>query len=48
MRSGDENFMYLDCIMRTSLMAQMAKRLPPMQETWLQSLGWEDLLEKEM
>ena len=24
------------------------KRLPPMQETWVQSLGWEDPLEKEM
>ena len=29
-------------------MAQMAKRLPTMQETWVQSLGREDLLEKEM
>ena len=26
----------------------MVKRLPAMQETWVQSLGWEDLLEKEM
>ena len=24
------------------------KHLPTMQETWVQSLGWEDLLEKEM
>ena len=31
-----------------SLVAQMVKRLPAMQETRLQSLGWEDLLEKEM
>ena len=29
-------------------MAQMVKYLPAMQETWVQSLGWEDLLEKEM
>ena len=29
-------------------MAQMVKRLPTMWETWVQSLGWEDLLEKEM
>ena len=29
-------------------MAQMVKRLPTMRETWVQSLGWEDLLEKEM
>ena len=26
----------------------MVKRLPTMWETWVQSLGWEDLLEKEM
>ena len=32
----------------TSLLAQMVKCLPTMQETWGQSLGWEDLLEKEM
>ena len=29
-------------------MAQRLKRLPGMQETQVQSLGWEDLLEKEM
>ena len=33
---------------RTSLVAQTVKRLPTMRETWVQSLGWEDLLEKEM
>ena len=33
---------------RTSLVAQMLKRLPTMQETRVQSLGWEDPLEKEM
>ena len=32
----------------TSLVAQTVKRLPTMQETRVQSLGWEDLLEKEM
>ena len=26
----------------------MVKRLPAMQETWVLSLGWEDLLDKEM
>ena len=26
----------------------MVKNLPAMQETWVGSLGWEDLLEKEM
>ena len=29
-------------------MAQRLKHLPPMQETWVESLGWEDHLEKEM
>ena len=29
-------------------MAQMVKSLPTMQETRVQSLRWEDLLEKEM
>ena len=33
---------------RTSLVAQMVKHLPTMQETQVRSLGWEDLLEKEM
>ena len=28
-------------------MAQRLKHLPAMQETWVQSLGWEDPLEKE-
>ena len=34
--------------MPTSLVAQTVKRLPTMQETRVQSLGWEDPLEKEM
>ena len=29
-------------------MAQKLKRPPTMRETWVQSLGWEDPLEKEM
>ena len=33
-------------IQGASIMAQMVKNLPAMQETWIQSLGWEDLLEK--
>ena len=31
-----------------SLVVQMVKSLPAMQETWVQSLGREDALEKEM
>ena len=34
--------------MGTSLVAQTVKRLPAMRETWVQSLGQEDPLEKEM
>ena len=34
--------------MWTSLVAQMVRNLHTMQETWVQSLGWEDPLEKEM
>ena len=29
-------------------MTQMVKNLPAMQEGWIQSLGWEDSLEKGM
>ena len=32
----------------TFLVAQMVKHLPTMQETWVQSLGWEDPLEEKM
>ena len=40
-----------DCsheIKRRLLVAQRLKRLPPMWETWVRSLGREDPLEKEM
>ena len=33
---------------RASLVAHREKNLPAMQETWVQSLGREDSLEKEM
>ena len=29
-------------------MAQRVKKPPEVQETWVRSLGWEDLLEKDM
>ena len=29
-----------------SLIAQLINHLPAMQETWVQSLGWEEPLEK--
>ena len=31
-----------------SLVAQMVKNPPAMQETWVQSLGWEDPLKEDM
>ena len=34
--------------MTTSLIAQLVKNLPAMQETWVQSLGQEDPLEEGM
>ena len=34
--------------MWASLVAQMVKIPPAMQESWVQSLGWEDPLEKGM
>ena len=44
-------FIILDCFIRlsrVSLVAQMVKNLPAMQETWVQSLGGEDPLEEGM
>ena len=32
--------------MWASLVAQLVKNLPSMWETWVQSLGWEDPLDK--
>ena len=34
--------------MRASLVAQLLKYLPAMQETWVRSLSWEHPLEKGM
>ena len=35
-------------LLGTSLVAQTVKRLPTTWDPWVQSLGWEDLLEKGM
>ena len=43
----ETDFSYLLCDLRDSLVAQMVKHLPAMPETEVQSLGWEDPLEKE-
>ena len=41
-------FPFLYATLLTSLVAQTVKHLPTMWETWVRSLGREDLLEKEM
>ena len=48
MSSGDCTRTPFPVQLGTSLVAQMIKRLPTMRETQVQSLDWEDLLEKEM
>ena len=39
---------YFGLVKMVSLVAQRLKRLPAMPETWVQSLGREDTLEREM
>ena len=36
------------CLFWASLVAQMVKNLPAMQDTWICSLGWENPLEEGM
>ena len=43
--AGEEIGYPLQCS-AASLVAQLVKNLPAMQETWVRSLGWEDTLEK--
>ena len=45
-RSPGEGIGYLLLYSWASLVAQLVKNLPAMWETWVQSLGWEDPLEK--
>ena len=45
---GSQDYNRSPKIVRTSLVAQTVRRLRTMWETWVQSLGREDLLEKEM
>ena len=48
--STGQNPIPVTCIylfLRDSRVAQLVKNLPAMQETWVQSLGWEDALVKE-
>ena len=45
-RSAGEGIGYSLQYSWASLVAQLVKNPPSMQETWVQSLGWEDPLEK--
>ena len=53
---NDVYYFFLDYIVniiyvvriRASLVTQMEKNPPAMQETWVRSLGWEDPLEEGM
>ena len=45
-RSPGEGISYPLQYSWASLVAQLVKNPPTMQETWIQSLGWEDFLEK--
>ena len=45
-RSAREGIGYPLQYSRASLVAQLEKNLPAMQETWVRSLAWEDPLEK--
>ena len=45
-RSPGEGIGYPLQYSRASLVAQLVKNVPAMQETWVQSLGWRDPLEK--
>ena len=47
-RSTGDGIDYSFQYSRSSLVAQLVKNPPTMWETWLQSLGWEDPLEKGM
>ena len=41
-------YIYTTSFLWASLVAQLVKNLPAMWETWVQSLGWEDPLQKGM
>ena len=45
-RSAGEGIVYPLLFHWASLLAQLVKNLPAMQETWVRFLGWEDPLEE--
>ena len=47
-RTRDRNLGVTNIFIWPSLVAQLVKNPPAMWEPWVQSLGWEDPLEKDM
>ena len=47
-RTPGEGIGYLLQYSWASLVAQLVKNIPAMQESWVPSLGWEDPLEEDM
>ena len=45
---GVTSEVFISLFILASLVAQLVKNLPAIQKAWVQSLGWEDPLEKEM
>ena len=48
MRGGTHPSQHTSTLWKLEKVAQTAKNLPAMQETWVSFLGWEDFLEKGM
>ena len=48
MSHDEQDFTVKFSLNRASLVAQLVKNPPAVQETWVASLGWEDPLEKGM
>ena len=48
MEKNEKIHIYMYVCITKGFPAQMVKNLPAMWETWVQSLGWEDPLEKQM
>ena len=46
MSHDEQDFTVKFSLNRASLVAQLVKNPPAVQETWVASLGWEDPLEK--
>ena len=46
-QASDASSLFSHASWHSQLVAQLVKNPPTMRETWVQSLGWEDPLERE-